>query len=204
MCTPIYLSAPPRIFWLRSHTLSWITCSLQSGCIMGYAQMPKFGSANWDKIEPLGFERLLTPALEDPDACCCCIQCIHFVHPDLYYFCYCQISHVKELASGSAGMSLNDESGNVSWKVQNFRNCRLFSTFSLVKRHWTASASSPIFFPKKLIFIPLEVMVGYKMVMFQIPYGTPLYDAVKSPEHFDIFFFFIEIGQKISWCCPKN
>jgi len=46
------------------------------------------------------------------------------------------------------------------------------------------------------------LVVGYKMVMFQITERKSSLDAACAPEHFDTFFE--KIGQKLSGCRPKN
>ena len=52
---------------------------------------------------------------------------------------------------------------NKSWKVWNACRC------------WCAVSSL------------LQVVVGYRWVMFQTPYGTVLFDAVCVPDQFDTF-----------------
>ena len=48
----------------------------------------------------------------------------------------------------------------------------------------------------------LKIVVGYRMVMFQITERKSLNDAAYAPEQFDTFFK--EIGQKLRGCLPKN
>ena len=48
----------------------------------------------------------------------------------------------------------------------------------------------------------LVLVVGYRMVMFQITEGKSSIDAACAPEHFDTFF--VKIAQKLRGCQPKN
>ena len=48
----------------------------------------------------------------------------------------------------------------------------------------------------------VEVVVGYRMVIFQITERNSSIDVACAPEHFDTFFK--EIGQKLRQCRPKH